>query len=76
MHLWGPNPAPNLLQRGIQQCQDGLSGLTGDRCVYVHVDSRAAPHMLQTSFDFAYKMTEKVLYFSAQYTVRVCLCVS
>lgn len=41
MHLWGTNPGFNLLNRGIQQCQDGLSGLTGDRCVYVCVDAGA-----------------------------------
>lgn len=41
MHLWGTNPGPNLLNRGIQQCQDWLSALTGDRCVNVRVDVRA-----------------------------------
>lgn len=42
MHLWGINPGPNLPNRGIQRCQDWLSGLTADRCVYVRVDVRAA----------------------------------
>lgn len=42
MHVWGINPGPDLLNRGIQHCQDWLSALTGDRCVYVRVDVRAA----------------------------------
>lgn len=40
--LGGINPGPNLLNGGIQRCQDWLSGLTGDRCVYVRADVRAA----------------------------------
>lgn len=46
MHLWGTNPGPNLLNRGIQRCQGWLSALTGDRCVYVGVDVRAAGPLL------------------------------
>lgn len=42
MRLRGTSPGPNLLNRGIQQCQDCLSGLTEDRCVYVRADVRAA----------------------------------
>lgn len=73
MHLWGTSPGPNLLSRLIQQCQDWRSDLSGDRCVYMCVLMSGRwvhTQMPQTSFDFASKMTGKVLYYSA---ASVCL---
>lgn len=63
--FWGPIPGPFFSTEEANGARaDG--GLTGDRCVYLRVDVRAVVRrqMLQTSFDFAYKMSGKVICYS------------
>lgn len=73
--LGGINPGPNLLNGGIQRCQDWLSGLTGDRCVYVRADVRAAVRRHNLPFYFARKMPGKVPYYSGCVYIYVYICV-
>lgn len=78
MPLWGTSPGPNLLSRGIQQCQEWLSGLSGDRCVYVRVDVRAVgpPSHATNLHSLGIQNHWKSPVLQCSQHVCVCLCVS